>query len=300
MCRLSVEILPRLIGCFVKLRSLKYFQSVYELGSITAAAKSCFVSQPSITAAISQLEQLLGIALFVRHAGGVGPTSAADRLYPLAREMSDNEQSILHLFSDGPTPVPLKLGLMRSLGAERMSSLLNELSKRIDDLELTLVDPDEVCDARVVLSQSVKSGEAFLPIWLDRYQLAIPKNWPLATKPLIKIEDLNGIAFINRTPCDGVDKLKQVMAAEGVQFQSRANIRTIEYAWPLVSAGVGVALLPDWQEISDNKGIVLRPIEGVELIKEIGLAYSLGRLNEALIAAIISVCQSSKKRYGAA
>ncbi|QQX78995.1 LysR family transcriptional regulator [Shewanella sp. KX20019] len=280
----------------MKLRSLKYFQSVYELGSITAAAKSCFVSQPSITAAISQLEQLLGIALFIRHAGGVRPTSAADKLYPLAREMSDNEQSILHLFSDGPTPVPLKLGLMRSLGAERMSSLLNDLSKRIDDLELTLVDPDEACDARVVLSQSINSSETFLPIWLDRYQLAIPKSWSLATKPVISIEDLDGLAFINRTPCDAFEKLKQAMALKGVQFQSRANIRTIEYAWPLVNAGVGVALLPDWGEIRQNEGIVLRPIEGVELIKKIGLAYTLGRLSEPLITAIKSVCKASQNR----
>ncbi|ABZ77502.1 transcriptional regulator, LysR family [Shewanella halifaxensis HAW-EB4] len=276
----------------MKLRSLKYFQSVYELGSITAAAKACFVSQPSITAAISQLEQLLNIELFIRHAGGVRPTSAADKLYPLARSMSDNEQSILHLFSDGPAPIPLKLGLMRSLGAERMSSLLNDLSKRIDNLELTLVDPDEACDARVVLSQSVNSGEEFLPIWQDRYQLAIPKSWSLATKPVITLSDLDGIAFINRTPCDALEKLKQAMAAKGVQFQNRANIRTVEYAWPLVNAGVGVALLPDWEEIRHSDGLVLRPFEGIELIKKIGLAYTSGRQSESLITAIISVCKA--------
>lgn len=282
----------------MKLRSLKYFRSVYEQGSITAAAKACFVSQPSITAAISQLEQLLDIELFIRHAGGVRPTAAADKLYPLARSMSDNEQAILHLFSDGPTPTPLKLGLMRSLGAERMSSLLNDLSKRIDNLELTLVDPDEASDARVVLSQSVNSCEEFLPIWQDRYQLAIPKSWSLATKPVITLSDLDGIAFINRTPCDALEKLKQAMAAKGVLFQNRANIRTIEYAWPLVCAGVGVALLPDWEEIKHSDGLVLRPIEGIELIKKIGLAYTSGRLSEPLITAIISVCKDSGSRRG--
>lgn len=280
----------------MKLRSIKYFQSVYEQGSITGAARQCFVSQPSITAAISQLEQELNIELFVRHAGGVRPTSAADRLYPLARDMSDNEQSILHLFSDGPTPVPLRLGLMRSLGAQRMSELLTELTKRIDNLELTLVEPDEPCDARVVLSQSASSCEDFIPIWEDSYQLAIPNSWSLATKPLISIEDLDGIPFINRTPCDALDRLKQAMAALGVQFQPRANIRTIEYTWPMVSAGVGAALLPDWQEIKHNDGFVLRPISNEKLMKRIGLAYNASRMEEPLIASVISVCKSTARQ----
>lgn len=280
----------------MKLRSIKYFQSVYEQGSITGAARQCFVSQPSITAAISQLEQELNIELFVRHAGGVRPTSAADRLYPLARDMSDNEQSILHLFSDGPTPVPLRLGLMRSLGAQRMSELLTELTKRIDNLELTLVEPDEPCDARVVLSQSASTCEDFIPIWEDSYQLAIPNSWSLATKPLISIEDLDGIPFINRTPCDALDRLKQAMAALGVQFQPRANIRTIEYTWPMVSAGVGAALLPDWQEIKHNDGFVLRPISNEKLMKRIGLAYNASRMEEPLIASVISVCKSTARQ----
>ncbi len=280
----------------MKLRSIKYFQSVYEQGSITGAARQCFVSQPSITAAISQLEQELNIELFVRHAGGVRPTSAADKLYPLAREMSDNEQSILHLFSDGPTPVPLRLGLMRSLGAQRMSELLTELTKRIDNLELTLVEPDEPCDARVVLSQSASSCEDFIPIWEDSYQLAIPNSWSLATKPLVSVEDLDGIPFINRTPCDALDRLKQTMAALGVQFQPRANIRTIEYTWPMVSAGVGAALLPDWQEIKHNDGFVLRPIANEKLMKRIGLAYNASRMEEPLIASVISVCRSTARQ----
>ena len=275
----------------MKLKSIHYFQSVYEQGSITGAARQCFVSQPSITTAISQLEQLLNVELFIRHPSGVRPTSAADKLYPLAREMSDNEQAILHLFRDSPTPVPLRLGLMRSLGAQRMSELLTELTQKIDNLELTLVDPDEPCDARVVLSQSRSSSEDFIPIWQDKYQLAIPSHWTLASKPIINIKELNALPFINRTPCDALDRLKQTMAINGIEFQSRANIRTIEYTWPLVCAGIGAALLPEWQEIKHNNALVFRPIAGEKLTKQIGLAYSASRRYEPVIAAVISVCR---------
>lgn len=277
----------------MELRSLRYFQAVYEQGSVSAAARQCFVSQPSITAAIKQLEHALNVHLFARHARGVLPTPAADKLYPLAREMSSNADTIMHLFSDGPAPVPLRLGLMRSLGAQRMSYLLTELTKQIDNLELTLVDPDEPCDARIILAQSATKNEDFVPIWQDNYQLAIPKAWSVAVKPQFKVEDLDSLPFINRTPCDVLERVKHAMAARGVQFQPRANIRTIEYAWPLVSAGVGAALLPDWAEICEADGIVLRQINGLDLSKSIGLAYKVSKADDPLILSVVDVCESA-------
>ncbi|MCW8329074.1 LysR family transcriptional regulator [Photobacterium sp. SDRW27] len=277
----------------MELRSLRYFQAVYELGSVSGAARQCFVSQPSITAAIKQLEHTLDTCLFVRHTHGVLPTPAADKLYPLAREMSASEKTILQLFGDGPTPVSLRLGLMRSLGAQRMSYLLTELTQRIDNLELTLVDPDEPCDARIILRQSVTKKEDFVPIWQDNYLLALPKAWPMTSKATITIDDLDSLPFINRSPCDVLERVKLAMATAGVHFQPRANIRTIEYAWPLVSAGVGAALLPDWREIREAEGIVLRQIDSLDLSKSIGLAVKANRGGEPLISSVIEVCDSA-------
>lgn len=49
------------------LRQLEYFVAVGETGSIAAASQQVNVSSPSISAGISQLEDELGIKLFVRH-----------------------------------------------------------------------------------------------------------------------------------------------------------------------------------------------------------------------------------------
>ena len=276
----------------MELRSLKYFQAVYEQGSVSGAARLCFVSQPSITAAIQQLETTLDQRLFVRHARGVLPTSAADKLYPIAKEMNDSAKSIIKLFSDGPTPVPLRLGLMRSLGARRMSFLLKKLSKKIEHLELTLVDPEEHCDARIVLEQSANPNEKFQAIWQDEYRLAMPTDWPLAKKAEITLADLDGLPFISRSPCDALDKLTALMASQDISFQPRANIRTVEYALELVKAGIGAALLPCWQEILDSEELVLRPIKGASLSKSIGLAYKSLKQNSPLISDIRVTCQA--------
>ncbi|MCL1124518.1 LysR family transcriptional regulator [Shewanella surugensis] len=276
----------------MELRSLKYFQAVYDQGSISAAAKVCFVSQPSITAAIQQLEALLSITLFIRHARGVLPTSAADKLYPLAKDISEHTHSIYHLFSDAPKPVSLRLGIMRSLGAKRMSFFIKQIAEKIKDLELTLVDPEEPCDIRVVLAHSVTNQERFVPIWQDDYQLAIPMSWPMADQKVVKVVELDAMPFIHRVPCDALNKLKEAMANHAVHFQHRANIRTIEYAWQLVSTGIGAALLPNWQEIKETEGMTLLPIEDLNLVKHIGLAYKANKENTPLIVAVKEVCEN--------
>lgn len=277
----------------MELRALKYFQAVYEQGSISAAARKCFVSQPSITAAVQQLEMTLNVSLFVRHARGVLPTPEADKLYPTAKEMTDNEKSILNMFTDAPVSVPLRLGIMRSLGARRMSNLLKKLSTKIPNLELTLVDPDEPCDARIISAQSVAKNENFVPIWKDNYQLALPKDWPLAEKDSIDLHDFDTMPFINRTPCYALEQLKNLMNNTGAHLQPRANIRTIEYAWQLVSAGVGAALLPDWQEITQADELILKPIEDTNLTINIGLAFKISHKESTLISAVNQVCQET-------
>jgi len=272
------------------LRALKYFEAVYEHGSVSGAARHCYVSQPSITTAILQLEQTLSTKLFNRHARGVIPTAAAKKLYPYAKDMSGKSKTILSLFKDGPTPVPVRLGIMRSLGAKRMSLLLTKLNDKIDNLEITLVDPHETCDARVVLTQSVNTSEIFMPIFKDDYELALPKQWVISKKSKISLMDLANLPFINRNPCDALDKLKLQLDMLDIQFQTRANIRTIEYAWQLVSAGVGAALLPKWQEIIDADVITFKPIQDINFFKEIGLAYKEDNKNHPLVTALMGIC----------
>jgi hypothetical protein len=49
------------------IRELRYFNAVFRERNLTAAARRCFISQPSISAAIANLEAELGTTLFIRH-----------------------------------------------------------------------------------------------------------------------------------------------------------------------------------------------------------------------------------------
>lgn len=64
----------------INLRHLRAFCSVVAQGSVSAAAKQVFLSQPAITQAIARLEQVYDLRLFDRSRAGMHPTDAALRL----------------------------------------------------------------------------------------------------------------------------------------------------------------------------------------------------------------------------
>lgn len=63
------------------LEHYKTFYHVASLGSVTKAAKELCISQPAVSQMIKQLEEQLGVSLFVRRAKGVQLTAEGEVLY---------------------------------------------------------------------------------------------------------------------------------------------------------------------------------------------------------------------------
>lgn len=264
------------------IRQLKYFVAVYEQGSISAAARQCCVAQPSLSAALSQLEQELGVSLFVRLPKGVTPTEDGDKLYGHAGRLLGQLNSLKASFRQPVTRVKFRLGLIRALGVERMSQLLREFSSSVPGLELHLVEPDEQCDARIITRQQLKAGEAFSPFWHDSYLLAAPPGAAISLQQEIQLADFEQLPLIKRSPCDAWNTLYPELVRRGIKPDVRADIQTIEYALGLVSAGVGCALVPNFDALLQRQDIVLRPIAELTLQRELGLAYTKNQLSEPL------------------
>ncbi|MCC5882400.1 MAG: LysR family transcriptional regulator [Halomonas sp.] len=256
------------------IRSLRYFIAAYEGGSISAAARRCHVAQPSISTALAQLEERLNTPLFERHRRGITPTEEGHRLYPLARQVSEDLNAISRLFNSSAPATPVRLGLMRSLGANRMTTLLKEYIGQGDNLALTLVNPEERCDARIIGEQDLAQGEAFQPIWHDSYLLALPSGHPLVLKETLTLDELDGLPFIWRHPCAAMEQLASALSGAGIRCQVRARLRTIEYTLGLVAAGVGASLVPAWPEILTHPDVQCRPLAELEIRQTIGVAYS--------------------------
>lgn len=255
------------------IRQLNYFIAVYEQGSVSAAARQCCVAQPSLSAALRQLEQDLGVTLFTRLPKGMAATEDGDKLYGHAGRLLSQLQSLKASFKEPVARVKFRLGLIRALGVERMSQLLREFSNSVAGLELHLVEPNEPCDARIITPLLLKAGEAFQPIWHDSYLLAIPPGAALSLQQHIQLSDFEQLPLIKRTPCDAWNMLYPELVRHGIKPDVRADIQTIEYALGLVSAGVGCALVPNFESLLLRQDIILRPITTLNLQRDIGLAY---------------------------
>lgn len=255
------------------LRSLKYFVSVYQQRSFSAAAKACYVAQPSMSFAIAQLEENLQTTLFNRHARGVTPTITGERLFPLAQQLLGQADAIAKLFTENSLKQSFLLGVTKGLGVERMSALLKEFTSSQELMELTLVSHTQTCDARIIMKEEIEDPEQFISIWKEDYLLALPYNHVLSLKDSITLADLDALPFIQRTPCVAWNNLNDTLTLAGYSVDIRAKIQTIDYALGLVQAGLGCALVPAHSEILNKPEVVYRPIEGLRLMREIVFAF---------------------------
>lgn len=256
------------------LKSLTYFTSVYEKHSFSGAAKACYIAQPSISAAVAQLEQQLNVPLFTRHARGVTATEHGKKLYPLAKQLLGQAVAIKSVFNEETSKQPFNLGVTRGLGVERMSLLLKDFTAANPNVELTLVSHSEHVDARIILKDEIKENEEYIDMWHEDYLVALPYDHVLALNDSISLSQLDGLAFIQRTPCNAWNRLQDTLALTGFSVDIRAKITTIDYALGLVHAGLGCAFLPAHSEIINRSDIVFRPIDGLQLTREIVLAYT--------------------------
>lgn len=68
-------------------RHMKIFVQVYEKLSMTLAAEALYISQPSVSQAIKELEEYYGVRLFERYPKRLYPTPEGDLLYNYCRQI---------------------------------------------------------------------------------------------------------------------------------------------------------------------------------------------------------------------
>jgi DNA-binding transcriptional LysR family regulator len=252
------------------IRELRYFSAVFGERNLTAAARRCFVSQPSISAAITNLEAELGTTLFIRHKKGVAPTASAERFHAIARRIIDQADAARNLFRESPKQRTLTIGLMRTLDTRRTVELLKPLTGH-SDLALRLVGARDAADARIISRNMLSRDEHFVPLWSERYVAALPSSHPLTLKHKLRTADLAGVPLIDRCFCERGDVFRRYAPPR----MPAAIAETKDWAIALVAAGVGVAIVPEGV-VRANAEVAVREIE-IKVTREVGLAYSAKR-----------------------
>ncbi len=260
-------------------RLLGYFIAVYEELNFSTAARRCVVSQPSISAAIRQLEDHLGYQLFLRNPRGVARTAAGDQLYPVAIRLVRDLEGLRGLLKEPASPVLVRCGVMPGLAPDRVAGFLKEAVIAAPEIAFRVGGDDAAADIRIVSDARVADDDVFHPLWRDAYLLAAPLGHPLALKPTVALADLAGESLI----VAGGAEMPATEATVTATVPGYAEVLA------LVAAGLGVAIVPS-SEVP-RPGLVARPIADHVLERNIGLACPRSYVLPAGLSLALNICR---------
>ncbi|MFA8342861.1 MAG: LysR family transcriptional regulator [Rhodothermaceae bacterium] len=275
-------------------RLLKFFIAVYEQKNLTRAAEQCFVSQPNISNGIKQLEEDIGKVLFSRHKRGVVIKEEAHYLYPIAKRILGELDSLPDIFKQEVYKQKVCIGVAQSLPQNYKSDFFKKLTNEIDSIEWDVRSMGRDCEINLLVREWKYEEDLFLPLLKEDYVLCIPDSNPLAEKEIIEQSDLKDEAFIHCPPCEAHQQTLAVLSNSENKWNTVANCSTKDEVLTLLIAGLGITFLPEsyanpWQ------GFQIKKFNGPQCYREIGLSYPKKSLQNPAIAKIIEILSKSIK-----
>lgn len=117
------------------------FLAVYNTGSLSAAARTLGLTQPTVGRHVAQLEAALSLKLFVSSFEGFAPTEAAQTLAPYAAEVAATSAALMRVADGHGSGVSgtVRLTASEVVGAEVLPAILAGLQQRHPALRIELI-----------------------------------------------------------------------------------------------------------------------------------------------------------------
>ena len=198
------------------LQQFKYADAVASCGSISEAARRCFVTQPTLTESIRLLEEELRIAIFTRSAKGVSVTREGEEFLASARQILDDAARIQEKYTGKAVRRPqfavscqhyafaveAFMDVVTANGADTYDFTLRETvtSEIIDDVArhrsevgiLYLSRRNE----RAIMKILRKEELAFEELFEAKPHVFLGKKHPLAKKKSIRPQELDAYPYL--------------------------------------------------------------------------------------------------------
>ncbi|MCD5328442.1 LysR family transcriptional regulator [Chromobacterium piscinae] len=266
------------------IRQLKAFVAVFEERSITLAAQRLFVTQPTLSVTIRQLEDALGVTLFERLPRGVDVSEDARLLYPQARRMLAQADALTRMFRQRRDCAPLCLGVDADVGRSQLEALLARAARAKPAI---LLEAREGCcgDARLAAEDGRCEDELFLPLWEEDFVLAVPKGHPLTARDQVDVALLDETEWITCPHHPSHQRLLDLHGAAAPALAAAARAGSLRLAAHMAAAGLGVALLPA-SLADDHPGLKAIPLAGATPARRVGLCYAAQALELPALQAL--------------
>ncbi len=240
----------------MELRTLRAFVEVVRQGGFSQAAKAVFATQSTISKAVKQLEEELGVPVLDRIGHRSRLTAAGEIVYRRAVTMLAERDDLVAELGElrGLKRGSLRLGLP-PLGSDTLFAPLFALYRsRFPGVEIRLSEHGSARLEEMVLAGDVDLAGSLLPIapdfeWQSVHEEAlmalVPAAHPLAGQDRCTLQALAGSPFLLFEEGFALNKvLREACDRNGFAPNVAARSGQIDFLVGLVAAGLGVAFLP--------------------------------------------------------
>lgn len=258
----------------MEVRQLQIFRTLAEELNFTRTAEKVNTVQSNVTAQIKALEEELGMPLFDRLGRRVVLTDAGQRFRPFAEQALEAMEQGQRVLRNGNDPSgPLRVSAPESLLAYRLPPVLRVFRTRFPNVELrfrpeSYLTPGGDLEAGkvdiVIYMRESAGNEAHRPIQLHTEKISLygEPNHPLVKRRAVKPVDLSGQRLLlTEAGCGYRAKLERILSMQNVRPSNITEFSSVEAMKQCVTAGMGIALLPDIIVARELREKQFRPLD---------------------------------------
>lgn len=268
------------------LRHLIIFIRVADLGSMTAAAKSLYISQPTVSQAVSELEEYYGIKLFDRLSRHLYITDSGSQLLGYARHITGLFNEMEQAMKNPDKAGRLKIGASMTVGTCLLPKLISRFTKKCPSVQVQAVVKNTKDMEQLILQNDVDFAVVegivhdpditVIPFFEDELVLVCGRNHPLYQAKKIPLPDLRRLEYIVREQGSGTRELFEIkMAAEELEWQPIWECNDSNGLISAAVSGIGVAVISQLlvrNEIQSGELSTLH-VEGFDLKRKFCVIY---------------------------
>jgi DNA-binding transcriptional LysR family regulator len=278
------------------LRQLRYFTTVAEELHFGRAAARLNMTQPPLSQTILALEEEIGVELFMRTKRSVQLTAAGAQWLDHVRALLEDAAALpglARLLSQG-TMGSLKLAFVSTADYSLLPTLLGRYKTEHPDVQIALQEATSDLQIEALLSGDIHAGLiippsqtslhtslAYLSLLQEELVAAVPEEWMASgrldlSSGVLDINDVLSeplIVFPRRSAPAFHDLITGYYAANGAVPFIRQEAIQMQTIISLVSAGMGIALVPQSLQHLARTGVHYLKLSGTPPRIETGLVW---------------------------
>ena len=281
------------------LRQLEFLCAVADHGSFSKAAEACHVTQPTLSAAVKEVEGLLGVQLIERAARGASLTQAGEAAVERARVILSDTADLVSATRQAGAPLsgPFRLGAIPTIAPFLLPRTLKALRRAYPDLKLYLREDQterlldalrsRQLDAALIALPWESTGIETMDLGDDEFLLVAPMGHNLMEQQALSSNDLvdEDVLLLEDGHClrDHALSVCRLPAQRSGADVTATSLPTLVH---MVAGGLGVSLLPKLAAdagVTSGADVELKAFETPMIGRRIGIAWRTGspRASEA-------------------